>query len=276
MKSKIIIITGASDGIGRAAARRLSADGHHVIVIGHSRSKTEEVARELNTEFYVSDFTKLHEVRTLADKLLERYPKIDVFANNAGGVFYRDRRVTPDGHEITFQVNYLAGFLLTIRLLDRLLESRAMVICTSSIANRTLGNIDIDDLENEKSYSPIKAYGDTKLAQILFIRELHRRYEHRGLSAAAFHPGNIASNFSQKPGTALRIFYRPPLRYLWLTTPEKGSDTLVFLAEEEPAVDFPSGEYFVRRKIGKPNRQANRTALANELWNRSKAMINGI
>ena len=192
MNPKTIIATGASDGIGAAAAHRLAADGHHVVVVGRTPNKAEAVARALGTEFYVADFTNLSEVRALADQLLADYPRIDVLANNAGGIWARQRQVTPDGHEVTLQVNYLAGYLLTRLLLGRLIESRATVVFTSSIANRTFGHIDIDDMENDKHHSATKAYGDSKLAQIMFVRELHRRYGEQGLAAVAYHPGNIA------------------------------------------------------------------------------------
>ncbi|MEJ2671886.1 MAG: SDR family NAD(P)-dependent oxidoreductase, partial [Deltaproteobacteria bacterium] len=275
MERKAIIITGASDGIGAAAAKRLSADGHNVVIVGRSPSKTEAVARELGTDFYLADFARLSDVCWLADELLEKYPRIDVLANNAGAIFGSERQVTPNGHEFTFQVNYLASFLLTTRLLDRLRKSLATVIFTSSIGNSVFGNMDINDLENEKNYRPTKAYGNSKLAQILFARELHRRYGYRGLAAVAFHPGNIASNFSSEPGSVFQLLYHTPFRNLWTASPEKGADTLIFLAEGEPGVDFPSGEYFVKRKVAKPNKQANDPDLARELWNRSEVMIRG-
>jgi NAD(P)-dependent dehydrogenase (short-subunit alcohol dehydrogenase family) len=157
--------------------------------------------------------------------------------------------------------------------MDRLIESRATVIFTSSSDNSTFGIIDITDLENERSYNPIKAYGDSKLAQILFTRELHRRYGQRGLAAAAFHPGHIASNFSGEPGSVFRPLYHTPIRRLWTASPEQGADTLVFLAEGTPGVDFLSREYFVKRKIARPNEQASDPDLARQLWERSEAMV---
>ncbi len=252
-----IIITGASDGIGAAAAKRLAARGHRVVVVGRSTAKMEALAWELGTGFYIADFTKLREVYTLAERLLANYPRIDVLANNAGGVSGSKRRVTPDGHELTFQVNYLAGFQLTRLLLNRLIDSRATVINTSSIGNSAMGHLDIDDLENEKKYSPFKAYGDSKLAQILFTRELYRRYGQFGLAAAAFHPGNTTS------------------KYLWLESVEMGAGTLAWLAEGRPGADFPPGEYFYRRKVAKPNKQAFDADLARELWDRSEKMLRG-
>jgi len=275
MRSKLVIITGASDGIGAAAAKRLVTDGHHVVIVGRSPEKTSAVARALGTDYYLADFTKMQEVSVLAAELLKKYPRIDVLANNAGGVFARRRCVTQDGHEMTFQVNYLAGFLLTTRLLSRLVDSRGTVIFTSSDANR-FGNIDIRDLESEREYSVDKTYSVTKLEQILFTRELHRRYGGQGLTAVAFHPGMIASSLFRQPGTVFGWLYRIPLARLWTSSPEKGADTLVFLAEGTQGVDFPAGEYFAKRKVAKPNKQANNPVLARELWNLSELMIEHI
>src|SRR5271165_1061979 len=281
MTNKIIVITGASDGIGATAARRLAADGHHVVLVGRSPAKTEAVARELKTEFYIADFTKLSEVRALADQLLAKYPHIDVLANNAGALFSRSRRATQDGHEITFQVNYLASYLLTRRLLDCLIESRATVIFTSSVAHSVLRRLDIEDLENEANYSPLKAYGDSKLAQILFARELNRRYRQSGLAAVTFAPGNVP-NFAFDPDSPLGWINRISLPQLIEMLPgapgarntsEMGADTLVFLAEGSPGLDFPAGEFFVKRNVAKPNKQAFDATLARKLWARSEAMV---
>ncbi|MET0422262.1 MAG: SDR family NAD(P)-dependent oxidoreductase, partial [Actinoplanes sp.] len=125
--TKTIVITGASDGIGAAAARQLHADGHRVVVVGRSAQKTEAVARGLGADHFIADFTRLEEVRKLAASLDAAYPRIDVLANNAGGVF-GERAKTPDGFEKTFQINHLAPYLLTTLLSDKLLASRATVI----------------------------------------------------------------------------------------------------------------------------------------------------
>ncbi|MBO0906910.1 SDR family NAD(P)-dependent oxidoreductase [Arthrobacter sunyaminii] len=273
MASKTIVITGGSDGVGAAAARRLAADGHHVVVVGRSREKTAAVAKDTGGEFLLADFADLNQVRNLASELLQRYPRIDVLANNAGAIFGKERQVTGDGHEMTFQVNYLAPFLLTRLLTDRLLESRGTVINTSSIANRLFARVDLDDLESEKNYNPRRAYGNSKLEQILFTEEFDRRYRSHGATSTAFHPGNVASGFSGVRGSAMHALYQTRLGKLFLTSPEKGARTLVFLAEGTPGEDYPTGKYFERCKVARPNRQARDGALALGLWNRSVAMI---
>ncbi|MCC9204913.1 SDR family NAD(P)-dependent oxidoreductase [Arthrobacter sp. zg-Y769] len=275
MSPKTIVITGASDGIGAAAARQLTEHGHHVVVVGRSPEKTTAVAKDTGGEYFLADFADLGSVRTLASELLQRYPHIDVLANNAGAVFGNERQVTGDGHEITFQVNYLAPFLLTQLLTDRLLESKGTVINTSSMANRLFGNVDLDDLENENGYNPSKAYGNAKLEQILFTEEFDRRYRSHGATSTAFHPGVIGSSFSSAEGSAMRSVYQSPLLRRLLPTPEKGARTLVFLAEGTPGTDYPTGKYFVRSKVAKPNKQAGDAALALGLWNRSVAMLDG-
>ncbi|MDM7989124.1 SDR family NAD(P)-dependent oxidoreductase [Arthrobacter sp. zg-Y877] len=273
MSPKTIVITGASDGIGAAAARRLTQDGHHVVLVGRSPEKTAAVARDTGGEYFLADFAELGSVRTLASELLQRYPHIDVLANNAGAVFGNVRQVTEDGHEMTFQVNYLAPFLLTQLLTDRLLESKGTVINTSSMANRLFGNVDLEDLENADGYNPSKAYGNAKLEQILFTEEFDRRYRSHGATSTAFHPGVIGSSFSSAEGSAMRAVYQSPLLRRLLPTPEKGARTLVFLAEGTPGTDYPTGKYFVRSKVAKPNKQAGDAALALGLWNRSVAML---
>ncbi|MCV7101383.1 SDR family NAD(P)-dependent oxidoreductase [Mycobacterium palustre] len=274
MSGRTIVITGASDGIGAAAARKLSGRGENVVIVGRSEQKTTAVAAELGADFFIADFADLSQVRRLANQLLERYPQIDVLANNAGGVMPAQRRLTRDGHEMTFQVNHLASFFLTRLLMDRLIESGATIINTSSVGNRINARIDIDDLEYERKFSSTKAYADTKLENILFTKELHRRYHERGISTAAFHPGNVASNFSSESGLLLfRAVFQTPLKHLILISPEKGAEEMVWLASSTPGVDWQSGEYYTKHRIGKVNKQAHDRKLAAELWERSEAIL---
>ena len=270
MSERTIVITGASDGIGAAAARALSRSGDRVVIVGRSPQRTQAIAAELGADHFIADFSRLAEVRTLASDLLKRYPRIDVLANNAGGIM-GERELTVDGHEKTMQVNHLAPFLLTTLLMDRLLASRASVINTSSTANR-FGRINLDDLDNERRYSPNKAYGDAKLANILFTRELHRRYNARGLVTAAFHPGVVATSFSTDSTSVMRFLYQTALKRM-LITPEKGADTLIWLASTAAGVDWQSGEYYEKRRVHSTNSQATDAGLATSLWERSADMV---
>ncbi|MEH1169262.1 SDR family NAD(P)-dependent oxidoreductase [Micromonospora sp. CPCC 205539] len=270
---KTIVITGASDGIGAAAARRLHADGHTVVVVGRSPEKTRSVAAEIGSSHHVADFSRLHEVRSLADTLAAAHPRIDVLVNNAGGVFGQPER-TVDGFEQTLQVNHLAPFLLTNLLLGTLIRSQASVIQTSSVGARLFGNLDIDDLDNGRKVSPNKAYGDTKLMNILFTRELHARFRERGLSSAAFHPGAVATSFASDTTSAMRFVYGNPLGRLFLTSATKGADPMVWLAEGTAGADWVSGRYYEGRKPARRlNPQAEDDRLARLLWERSATMV---
>jgi NAD(P)-dependent dehydrogenase (short-subunit alcohol dehydrogenase family) len=274
--SKTIVVTGASNGIGAAGARKLSADGHHVVIVGRSPERTAAVARELDADFFIADFESLEEVRDLARELDRTYPRIDVLANNAGGIF-GDRTRTVDGFELTFQVNHLAPFLLTTLLLDKLLASRASVIQTSSLAARLTGRLVMGDLAHDGDFTPRLAYGTTKLENILFTRELDRRYHAQGLSAAAFHPGVVATGFSAESNSFLRHMYNSRLIQAFLSSPEKGAEQLVWLAESEPGTDWHSGTYYERgRPARHPNSQANDVALAEALWARSVELLESL
>jgi NAD(P)-dependent dehydrogenase (short-subunit alcohol dehydrogenase family) len=272
--SKTIVITGSSDGIGAAAARRLHRDGHRVVIVGRSPEKTRAVAREIGADHFVADFTRLDDVRKLAAELDAAYPAIDVLANHAGGVFAAGPR-TADGFEKTFQINHLAPFLLTTLLLDKLIAARATVIQTASVSARLAAELDLDDLNSERDFDATRAYSAAKLENILFTKELHRRYHDQGISAAAIHPGNVATSFGAETDsrTIKFIVTNPITRGLLLTTPDKGADQLVWLAEGRPGTDWESGEYYVKRKPGKTNRQAYDADLARKLWERSEELI---
>jgi NAD(P)-dependent dehydrogenase (short-subunit alcohol dehydrogenase family) len=272
MSKRTIVITGGSDGIGAAAAKKLASLGHEVVIVGRSPQKTETVARSIDVSFHLADFTKLSDVHALADALRTNHPHIDVLVNNAGGIM-AEFSVTDDGFERTLQINHLAPFLLTNLLLDRLVESNAAVLNTSSVAAKVWGNIDLDDLDNHRNYSPNKAYGDSKLANILFTKELHRRFHEQGIATAAFHPGTVATNFAAGSTSALRFVYRTPLRHVVLTNVDKGSKNLVWLADSEPNIDWKSGEFYTKTRIAPTNPQANDPDLAKTLWDRSAEMV---
>lgn len=270
---KTIVITGASDGIGAAAARALAAAGHRVAVVGRSPEKTEKVARELSADHFVADFTSLADVRRLAAELDEAYPRIDVLANNAGGIL-GDRTKTVDGFERTVQVNHLAPFLLTSLLLDKLLASRATAIQTSSAGARLFGRLDVDDLDHDRDFTPHLAYGTAKLENILFTVELHRRFHDQGLSAAAFHPGGVATNFGAESTSFFRPLYQSRIGKLVLATPERGAAQLVRFAQTEPGVDWQSGAYYEGGRIARRvNPQARDADLARRLWERSAELV---
>lgn len=267
-----IIITGASDGIGAASARQLKAKGRDVVVVGRSKGKTEALARELRVPFHVADYAKLSDVQRLAAEL-SAYERIAVLANNAGGIM-GERQITEDGFEKTFQVNHLAPFLLTRLLIDKLIASQAKIIQTASVAANFLGSsFDLDDLNNAHKYKPDLAYGNGKLANILFTRELHRRYHDQGINSVAFHPGVVRTNFATDTTHFMRFLYHTPLKYLVTISPESSGRRLTALIEGTPAVDWDSGQVYNKKTLMSVNLRDEDGRIAKQLWEASDAMV---
>lgn len=221
---------------------------------------------------FTADFSDLAQVRELAESLRAAYPRIDVLANNAGGIF-GDRKVTGDGFEVTFQVNHLAPFLLTNLLRETLLESRASVIQTSSAAARLFSRFDIDDLQGERRYSASRAYGNAKLANVLFTKELNRRFGDAGLSAVAYHPGVIASSFGSTGSGSWQFLYGGPLAERFMTSTDVGGARLTWLALGKPGVDWQPGGFYANNAPAKTSRRADDPALARLLWDRSAELV---
>ncbi|NLU79269.1 SDR family NAD(P)-dependent oxidoreductase [Micromonospora sp. HNM0581] len=271
MDGKTVVVTGASGGIGAEAARRLARLGATVAVVGRSPAKTAAVARQVGAEPLVADFARLSEVRRLADTLLSRHPRIDVLANNAGVVLTRRSR-TEDGHDLMFQVNYLAPFLLTNLLLDRMTTvGPARVITTSSKGNR-FGRVDLDDLEGAGKRSELVRYGTTKLQNILFTRELARRTRGSGLTATAFHPGVVATTGINREAPLVAALVR--CRLLGgLRTLDEGAESLVHLATMPDPETANGGYYHHRTPNGPVHRQARDDRLAIDLWERTAELL---
>jgi NAD(P)-dependent dehydrogenase (short-subunit alcohol dehydrogenase family) len=269
---RVVVVTGSSGGIGAAAARLLSHQGDRVVVVGRSPDRTYAVAAELGAEGHVTDFARLGQVRELAATLERRYPRIDVLINNAGLIAAGHRTVTADGHELTFQVNHLAPFLLTALLRGPLSAARARVITTSSRAGTVrTATVDLADLDMSDGYDSLRAYQASKLANVLFTRELARRWRHLGVSAAAMHPGMVRSQWGRRGPLAVRAVMNSPLR-LALRSPERGADTIVWLATSVPDQDWRSGGYYAGRKSARPSPLADDPELAKRLWDASVSM----
>ncbi len=268
-----IVITGASDGIGAASARQLAARGEQVVLVGRSQAKTAAVADEIGAPYHLADLGDLDQVRSLAAELTDAYPRIDVLANNAGGIMGA-REETKDGFEKTFQVNHLAPFLLTHLLLPTLTASSAKVLQTSSEASYRFGKLDVDDLGLERGYSPDRAYGNAKLENILFTVELQRRYGEQGIAAAAFHPGRVATSFASDTTSFMRFIYGTVLSRLFLISAEKGGERLTYLATGTPGEDWEPGRYYENDKaVTNKNPQAEDPELAARLWDVSEEML---
>lgn len=268
VSGKTIIITGGTLGIGEAAARKLASAGARVAITGRSDSSAA-LAKTIGADFFRVDYGRLSDVKQFAQALLAKYPRIDILANNVGGIM-DDRVLTEDGHEKTFQVNHLSGFYLTQLLQERLEASHAWVINTASDAHNA-GKIDLHDLENAKRYFAFRAYGTAKMMNILHASELNRRF--KNVKAASFHPGVVATGFGRAGSKLMQLFYDNPISKALMTTPEKGADTLVWLASSTPGKDWQPGEYYFKRKPGRRTKQASDQALAAKLWDASVALL---
>lgn len=271
--SKTIVITGASDGIGAAAARKLKADGHLVVVVGRDANKTKTVANEINAPYEIADFSELGQVTALAAALDSKYEKIEVLANNAG-VMFGNFAKTVDGFERTFQVNHLAPFLLTHLLHTKLLVSAATVVNTSSMTAKMWGQLDLTDLNNEIEYDEKRAYGTAKLCNILFTKEFDRRYRKSGINTVAFHPGVVSTNFASDPDSSFhKIYHSGGKPTMSMITPEAGADQLIWISEGEAGKDWQPGEYYDLRKPGELSEQASDLKLALQLWDESVRLL---
>jgi retinol dehydrogenase-12 len=268
-----VILTGATRGIGRAAAVELARRGAEVAVVGRNADRVRATAEEARASDggtavheHVADLERMDEVRRLAAELLEAYPRIDVLANNAGAMF-TSRHVTPDGFERTFALNHLSPFLLTNLLLERLTACRARVVTTASDAHKG-AVLDLGDLQSERGrFRPGRVYGTTKLCNVLFTRELQRR--NPGLAANCFHPGVIRSGFGKNDGTLVRVGIT--LAGLFMGSPEKGARSLVWLALD-PAAGELRGQYIEKQRPVEPSSQARDDRLAARLWERSEEL----
>jgi retinol dehydrogenase-14 len=263
---KLAVVTGASSGIGRAAAVELARRGFRVVAVGRDPRRLERVAKEMEKtsgerppDPLRADFASLAEVRRLAAELLGRHERLDVLVNNAGVVMGR-RELTPDGYETTFAVNHLAPFLLTNLLLDRLKDSAPARIVTTSSGAHYSGRIDFSDLHGERSYSAWQAYCGSKLANVLFTMGLAKRLEGTRVTANCAHPGVIRSRLGRKGPLPARLAWSALNPFFG--SPKAGARVLVHLASAPEAAEV-SGEYYVGTKRRPPKADEH---TAERLW----------
>ena len=275
MDGKVVLITGGTSGIGKAAALELAKMGAWVVVTGRNRERGEEALVDLKAksgsekiELMLADLAMQAEVRRLVEEFEERHDRLDVLVNNAGVIQSR-RTETPDGIETTLAINHLAPFLLTNLLLDLLKKSAPSRIITVSSGAERSGRIDFDDLQSEKRYRAFPVYGMTKLANIMFTFELAGRLEGTGVTANCLHPGSVNTNFAENnrsPFTLLFRAFKPFMR-----SPEEGADTVVYLAAS-PEVEGMSGKYLVDRKVTSASDEAYDESVRKRLWEVSKEL----
>ena len=272
MAGHTILVTGASDGIGAEAARDLAAKGATVHVTGRSADKLRPVAEAVGTEPLIADFSRLDDVRRLAEQVSERVDKLDILMNNAGGTF-APSKTTHDGHEPNFQVNHLAPFLLTNLLRPQLAAAgQSLVVNTSSVGNLA-GKIVLDDLDYENRRAiELLAYGTGKLMNIVFTRGLAQRWADDGVVAVAVHPGPVGSSFG-RDSWFIGLAYRTPLKRLATISVPDGAAPLIALAERGPDQEI-NGRYFSRFNAkGRENKQASDQSIIDGLWERSAALV---
>jgi NAD(P)-dependent dehydrogenase (short-subunit alcohol dehydrogenase family) len=275
MKGKTIVATGATSGIGEAAVLALAGMGARVVLIARDEArakatiqKLEAKAPGLDHRLHLADLSSMAETRKVGAAIAASEPRIDVLINNAGALFSK-RRVTPEGLELTFALNHMAYFVLTEALLDKLIASApARIVSTSSAAHQGM-NLDFNDLQSAKSYGGLRVYGRSKLANILFTRELARRLAGAGVTANCLHPGVVATRFGESSGGFAGLLI--PLLRPFFISPEQGGDTIVYLASS-PEVEKTTGEYFVKCKITKPSAAARDDAAAKRLWEASEKL----
>jgi NAD(P)-dependent dehydrogenase (short-subunit alcohol dehydrogenase family) len=266
------LITGANRGIGKAAAIELVRRGQRVVIVSRDRERGDRARREIGAETsIVADLASLESVRSLAEQARATLPPLDVLVHNAG-VFMNERASTVDGIETTFAVNHLAPFLLTHELLDHL-APEARIVVVSSEAHRG-ARLRLDDLQLEGKYSGGLAYANSKLANILFTRELARRLEGRSVTANCLHPGVIRTglldNYFRDLGWLGSVARR--LSWLFTVSEEKGAETTIHLASS-PEVAGVSGAYFKRCREARPSAAARDDDAARRLWEISEELV---
>jgi NAD(P)-dependent dehydrogenase (short-subunit alcohol dehydrogenase family) len=278
LAGKIVFLTGGTEGIGKVGALELARRGARLTIAGRDREKTERVVAELKAgsgndgiDFVLGDLSLISGVRAVAAELKSRRDRLDVLVNNAGAVFQK-YRLTAEGFETTFALNHLSYFLLARELVDLLAKAPGARVVSTSSGAHSRGRIDLDTIARRPSGSAgFSAYCDSKLCNILFTRELARRVADRGIVANCFHPGFVRSGFGlNNPGLfggAIKV-----AGALFARTPEKGAETLVWLAASPDAAK-PSGEYFHDMKVAATSRRAKDDATAKALWEMSERIV---
>ncbi len=269
------MVTGATSGIGLVTAKALARQGATVIVVGRNPEKgqatvagIQKEAGHLSVELMLADLSVQAQVRRLAEEFKARFSHLDVLINNAGGFFLR-RRLSADGIELTLALNYFSAFLLTNLLLDKLKTSTAARIVNVSSDAHQRARIDFEDLERRKRYSGMGAYGQSKLALLLFTYELARRLDGTQVTANAVHPGFVATNIWRGNGWLVELF--SPLIRLMATSPEQGAATSIYLASS-PEVTGITGGYFHKNKAIESAPVSYDSQIAQRLWEISAEM----
>jgi NAD(P)-dependent dehydrogenase (short-subunit alcohol dehydrogenase family) len=269
MRDKVVVITGATSGIGEIAADRLAQKGARIVLVARDHARGEQTRRHLQAvaahadhSVHYADLSRLSETKRVAKEIADTEPHIDVLINNAGAMFTQ-RQVTEDGLERSFALNHMSYFVITNLLLDRLRATEgARIVSTASDAHSG-ARLDFGDLQSAKSYAGFAVYGRTKLMNILFTRELARRLAGSGVTANCLHPGFVATRFGEASGGLLGLGIG--LAKKFALTPEQGAETMIWLASS-PDIEGKTGGYYHKCKPATPSRVAQSDADARRLW----------
>jgi NAD(P)-dependent dehydrogenase (short-subunit alcohol dehydrogenase family) len=274
LKGKISIVTGANSGIGKQTAGALALAGARVVMVCRDRARGEAARSEIKSktgsdsvELMLCDLSSQKSIREFADEFKRTHDRLDALVNNAG-VYIRKREVTTDGIETTFAVNHLAYFLLTNSLLDLLKRSAPARIINVASAAHTSAKLDFDNLQGEKGYSGVRAYANSKLANILFTYELARQLAGTSVTANCLHPGVVATGIFRALPTPVEALIK-----LFMMTPEKGAETSIYLASS-PEVEGVTGKYFVKKVETKTSPESYNVDAGKRLWDESARLTN--
>ena len=274
LDNKLAIVTGANSGMGMATVEALSDEGAKVIMLCRNEKRGMEAFKKLmekkdrQIELMLCDLGDYSSIRSFASQVKEKYKRIDILVNNAGFISL-DRQETKEGLERQFGINHIGHFLLTTELLDLMGEGSRIVVVASGA--HKAGKIHFDDINLKRGYNVVRAYSQSKLANVLFAKELSKRLKDRGITVNCCHPGAVATNMgvSRETGFGKTI---TGLLKPFFQTPAEGARTAIFLATDESVKDI-SGEYFYRCKIAKSSRRSNDPELAKKLYEFSGALV---
>jgi NAD(P)-dependent dehydrogenase (short-subunit alcohol dehydrogenase family) len=277
MQGKTILISGATNGIGKQSALELAKMGAQIVIIGRNKAKTEETLREIQSSSgnkdvhaLIADLSSMAEVRRVADDFKKQYARLDVLLNNAGG-FFSERQESVDGYEMTFALNHLSYFLLTHLLLDRLKANAPSRIVSVSSEAHMMSPLNFDDLQSKQSYgmAGFRPYGQSKLMNVMFTYELARRLAGTGVTANALHPGAVNTGFGKNNrglmNVAMKIFTFFAIKV------EDGAKTSVYLASS-PEVEGVTGKYFDKCKQKQSSQVSYDEAAQKRLWEISEQL----
>ena len=275
MNGKVVVITGATSGIGWVAAEKLARMGARLVLIARDRARGEATLVKLREagpgaahSVHYADLSTIAEMKRVAGEIAAAEPRVDVLINNAGALF-SSRQVTADGIEMTFATNHMSYFVVTLGLAERLRSTPgARVVNTSSHAHKGR-RLDFDDLQSAQGYKGFPVYGKSKLCNILFTRELAKRWADTGVTVNALHPGFVSTRFGDQSGG----FFQRGIQVvkLFAISPEKGAETIIYLATSDEMTKV-SGKYFYKCRAVNPTREAQDDASARRLWEESERL----